>query len=48
MYEQSMQFKACLKVSQSRDVQIFQDELLKLQQTSFYARYEDLFAVVFC
>lgn len=45
MYEQSMQFTACLKVTRSPDAQTLQDELLKLQRTAFYARYGDLFAV---
>lgn len=46
MYEQSMQFTACLKVTRSPDAQTLQDELLNLQRTAFYARYGELFAVV--
>lgn len=45
MYEQSMQFTACLRVTRSPDAQTLQEELLNLQRTAFYARYGDLFAV---
>lgn len=47
MYEQSMQFTACLKFTRSPDAQTLQDELLKLQQTVFYARNGDPYAVAY-
>lgn len=43
-HEQSIQYLACLHLCDSSDSQALQDELLKLQRTSFYARYGDFFA----
>ncbi|PGH05524.1 hypothetical protein GX51_02862 [Blastomyces parvus] len=43
-YDQSLHNTPCLQVACSSDAQILQDRLIKLQKTTFYARYADLFA----
>lgn len=45
MYERSIQFTACLRVTRTEDAQALQDELVKLQRLAFYARYGDILAM---
>lgn len=45
MYEQSIQFTACLRTTRTVDAQSLQDELVKLQRLAFYARYGDILAM---
>ncbi|MCJ1387104.1 hypothetical protein MMC17_010233 [Xylographa soralifera] len=44
MHEQSAMYSSCLRVTHSSEAQEFQDEIAKLQRTSFFARYGDVFA----
>ena len=44
MHEESAIYRSCLKVTKSSEAQEFQDEIAKLQRTSFFARYGDVFA----
>jgi hypothetical protein len=45
MYERSIQYTACLRITRTEDAQALQDELVKLQRLAFYARYGDILAM---
>jgi hypothetical protein len=44
MYEQSIQYTACLQITRTSDAQTLQEQLINLQRRAFYARYGDMLA----
>lgn len=46
MYDRSLSYTACLRITRTSDAQELQDQLVNLQRTAFYARYGDMFAHV--
>ncbi|MCJ1421830.1 hypothetical protein MMC32_008197 [Xylographa parallela] len=43
-YEESIQYHACLQSTSASSAQELQEKIIELLQTTFYARYEDMFA----
>ncbi|KFY33634.1 hypothetical protein V494_07452 [Pseudogymnoascus sp. VKM F-4513 (FW-928)] len=43
MFEESRAYKACLAITKTKDAEELSNELLRLLQTAFYARYGDIF-----